>query len=124
MADYWNLRGFEDLYLEDSWVLEIRATAGLLIIQADLVLRESHPFYEAPKPGEQYCYRRGTIRFEGITDLTWTGQGAPPGVDASGEQDLGSFDQFSVAGSAYRIRGDFGRIEAIAQPPTVEFSAV
>jgi hypothetical protein len=43
MSDYWNIPGFEDLYLEDSWVLDIAARPGVLEFVVDLVLRESPP---------------------------------------------------------------------------------
>ncbi len=46
MSDYWSILGFEGLYLEDSWVLDITARPGVLEFVVDLVLRESHPRYE------------------------------------------------------------------------------
>lgn len=123
MTNYWELRGFEHLYLEDSWVLSIEATENSLAFDMDLVLRESHPNYRPPRAGEQYCYRRGFVTFTGVTTLTWTGQGGPPATDANGEQDLGSIDEFEIADNRYTMSGDFGRIQLIAQLPTVEFVA-
>jgi hypothetical protein len=121
METYWTLAGFENLYLEDSWVLSIRPVESTLTFEADLVLTESHPLYHDPRAGEQYCYRRGIIEFAHVTELTWTGGGRPPATDATGEQDLGSFDQFQVEDGRYVISGDFGRIQLAAGPPTVEF---
>jgi hypothetical protein len=85
---------FSDLagvYLEDSWVLELAPSEDGLVLRLDVVLTPEHPLYEAPKPGEQHCYRaawltvrakpvnvhlsgghrRGT-RPEGWTSDTWT----------------------------------------------------
>lgn len=39
MVSYWDIPGFENLYLEDSWVTAISATPGHLKIDVDLVLR-------------------------------------------------------------------------------------
>lgn len=119
MANYWAVPGFEDLYLEDSWVLGIRPGGGTLTISADLVLRESHPAYRAPRPGEQYCYRKGLITFDDVTALSWADRGHVPATDAAGEEDLGSFDQFEVEDGSYVLAGDFGRIVLTSKPPTV-----
>lgn len=119
MTDYQALPGLRDVYLEDSWVLSIACDETALVIDVDFVLMASHPRYQVPLSGEQYCYRRGSIRFEGVTDLSWTGRGAAPAVDASGGADFGSFDEFTVAGDTYSIAGDFGRIVLTSSPPEV-----
>ena len=81
MSNYWDLPGFENVYLEDSWVTGINATPGNVFIEVDLVLREKHPAYSPPRHGEQYCYHPATIRFEGVSALSWTAQGKPAAVD-------------------------------------------
>ena len=111
MSDHWNLPGFEYLYLEDSWVTGVHATPAQLEIAVDFVVREGHPEYAIPAPGEQYCYRSGSILFTGVTALRWDGQGGRPAVDASGELDYGSIDTFAHDGDLYTLAGDFGRIE-------------
>lgn len=121
MGKYWLLPGFEDLYLEDSWVLSIRPSESTLTLEVELVLRESHPLFRAPRPGEQYCYRRGRIRFEDVTELSWSGHGSSPATDVTGEQDLGSLDEFEVLGCAFTVGGDFGRIKVVSRQPTVEY---
>ena len=121
MPYYWSIPGFDGLYLEDSWVLDITARPGVLELVVDLVLRESHPSYEAPKAGEQYCHRRGVVRFEGVSSLRWEGQGSVPAVDATGERDYGSVDALRVTDDAYMVEGDFGRIAVASPPPSVEF---
>jgi len=122
MAHYWEIPGFEGLYLEDSWILEIRPGEGTLTISADLVLRESHPAYRGPRPGEQYCYRHGLITFEDVNKFSWTDRARMPATDASGEEDLGSFDQFEVEDGTYLLAGDFGQIVVTSKPPTVSLS--
>ncbi len=114
MSDYWGIPGFEYLYLEDSWVTGIQVTPAQLEIEVDLVLREEHSAYAIPTPGEQYCYRAGTIRFTGVSALRWEGQGRVAAVDAAGEQDYGSIDTFDHDGNGYALTGDFGRIEVVA----------
>jgi hypothetical protein len=120
MPDYWSIPGFENLYLEDSWVLDITARPGVLELVVDLVLREPHPSYEPPKTGEQYCHRRGVVRFQGVSSLRWEGQGSVPAVDATGERDYGSVDALRMTDDAYVVEGDFGRIAVASAPPSVE----
>lgn len=122
MAHYWEIPGFEALYLEDSWILEIRPGRGELTISADLVLRESHPAYREPHREEQYCYRQGSITFDEVTEFSWTERGRMAAIDASGEEDLGSFDQFEVDDGSYLMAGDFGRIVVTSKQPKVSLS--
>ncbi|WP_241975561.1 MULTISPECIES: hypothetical protein [unclassified Cryobacterium] len=121
MRDYWTIAGFAGLYLEDSWVLHIVARPGVLEFVVDLVLQESHPSYEAPQTGEQYCYRRGVIRFDTVSSLDWKGQGAVPAVDATGEPDYGSIDALEASEDGYVLEGDFGRIAVTSAAPSGVF---
>lgn len=122
MSDYWEIPGFEGIYLEDSWVLSIVARPGVLELVMDLVLQESHPSYRPPSADEQYCYRRGVVRFERISKLTWDEQGAAPAIDASGEADFGSIDALRSTENGYLIEGGFGRVEVSSAAPLVEFA--
>lgn len=117
--DYSAIQGFENLYLEDSWVLSITAQPGSLELVAELVLCESHPLYHPPTVGEQYCYRQGVVRFEDVTSLHWEGQGLMPAVDATGERDYGSIDALFVTPGAFILESDFGRIAVASAPPAV-----
>lgn len=100
------LRGF---YLEDSWVLDINASRGQLVITAEFVLTDEHPSYAPARPGEQYCYRKGVLVFEGVTDLTWTGQlSSRPSRDPNGSVDYGNIDSLIIEGDHYTVEGDLG----------------
>ena len=123
MSDYLMIPGFENVYLENGWVLDVRAEPCRLMLDVEIVLLESHLAYSEPVAGEQYCYLRGSIRFERVSELNWSGQGiSVPAVDASGERDFGSIDEFTVGDGAYVLEGDFGRIEVKSRPPTLAFS--
>lgn len=120
VTSYWDLPGFEDVYLEDSWVIDVRATMGRVAMSLDVVLRETHAAYRAPREGEQYCYRSGSIRFEAVSDLRWTGQAKQPAVDSDGELDLGAIDGFEAHDEVYQLSGDFGSIYVHSpQAPTL-----
>lgn len=75
-----------------------------------------------PAVGEQYCYPRAILRFDRVTTLSWSEQGTPPAMDATGQPDFGSFDQFKVEGEKYRLSGDFGLIIIESDPPVLELA--
>ncbi|MEU4383698.1 hypothetical protein [Promicromonospora sp. NPDC023805] len=118
MSNYETIVGFEGVYLEDSWVLGVHLEPGLAVLEVDVVLTESHPQYTAPSAGEQFCYRRAQIRFEEVSSVCWTGQGlVKAAVDATGERDFGSIDEFEVDGDSFSLEGDFGRLEIESRRP-------
>jgi hypothetical protein len=120
---YRSLPGFEGMYLEDSFVLEVQATPGRLRITLDLRIGRAHPSYRDPLEGEVACFREAVIEFPAVQELTWTRQGASrPAVDASGEQDWGGIDSLRKVGAIHQLEGDWGVIEIVSQEPTVRIS--
>ncbi len=111
---YFQMPGFESVYLEDSFVLGVTATPGLLIVDLDVVLTEDHPSYKPPPPNEHHCYRRGQIRFHGVRRLHWIAGGTRPAIDASGVADYGGVHELSADGSSFVLTGDFGNIDVEA----------
>ncbi|TLM80818.1 hypothetical protein [Pseudarthrobacter sp. NamE5] len=122
MAQYSECASLASVYLEDSWVLSVDAMPTTLELLVDFVLKESHPAYASPAPGEQYCYKKGRLVFSSLVELHWVDQGRRPAVDASGELDYGSFDVAQFEGQAWTLIGDFGRISFLSQaPPSIEW---
>lgn len=117
---YTSLPGFEAVYLEDSFVLDIRANPGQLRISLDLVLTPQHPEYTPPKPQEQHCYRSAIIEFLNVRRLVWDGQGMiRPATDATGAVDYGGVDSLTVSAGVALIEGDWGVIEVESDPPVI-----
>jgi hypothetical protein len=117
--DYSKLPALRDVYLEDSWVLDIRIDPLAVEFRIEFVLTENHPSYSSPRPGQQHCYRAGTLRFDGVRRVCWTSRGAPPATDASGESDFGNIDSFECEEDhRYTLIGDWGHmvIEASSGP--------
>lgn len=71
MRDYSSIPELADVYLEDSWVLSISAQPGLLVLVIDV---ERHPAYRTPAADEQYCYRRGILRFDRLVAVSFRRQ--------------------------------------------------
>lgn len=110
MVAYYELPGLEQIYLEDSFVLGVEILPGTVKIQLDVVLREGHPSYVAPSADEQYCFRKGALRLEEVSEVTWRMPTGPPAVDASGDTDYGGIDSYEVDDSVHRIIGEIGEL--------------
>jgi hypothetical protein len=89
---------FQDLagvFLEDSWVLEVKPSAHGVSLRLEVVLTADHPHYAPPRAGEQHCYRNGCFELRSAEPLDIELSGAPPSVDAASESDLGHVDYFT-----------------------------
>lgn len=114
MKPYTEIDGLEDIVLEESWVLGLKATPGQLVFKVDFILTTDHPLYRPPAPGTMWYTRRGELRFQTVKSLQWSDQGAPPAEDANGVIDYGHIDSFEWKPGCYRLEGDWGFMEVAA----------
>ncbi|WP_133176489.1 hypothetical protein [Nocardioides currus] len=84
-----------EIYLKDSWVLEVDATEHGVAFRLDAVLTPNHPRYHPSAPGEQHCYVRATLTVASTTRSLLHRSDAPAATDASGELDFGNIDVFN-----------------------------
>jgi hypothetical protein len=108
-----------DVYLEDSWVLEVSPSAHGIAFHLDVVLVPGHPSYEAPRPGEQYCYRTAWLDLASDQVIELELSGRRPTTDPDGSGDYGNIDrlEFDQHQQRWVIEGDWGR--ATIHAPTV-----
>jgi hypothetical protein len=102
------------VYLEDSYVLDVVARAGLVTFCLDVALTPEHELYEKPS-AEQHSYRRAKMIFDGVRELVWNYAGYRPARDATGEIDWGNIDSFLVQDGRYSLEGDWGRMELVCE---------
>jgi hypothetical protein len=117
---YYQLEGLEHVYLEDSYVLDIKTDPASVEFLLCVVLTEHHPLYRFPSPAEQYCYRRGLLRFPNVERVEWLEKSMMPSTDATGAVDYGNIDEFYLADGDYYLSGDWGRLEIKSSPPSLE----
>ncbi|MGW1737156.1 hypothetical protein [Streptomyces sp. NPDC001999] len=118
--NYPSFPGFENVSLEDSYVLDIVIHPAVLTLKLDLLLLPGHPEHQAPSPGERACFRQATVVFSSVRDLHWTGQSViKPAIDASGTHDFGSVDSLTRVGNSYKILGDWGEITLQSDAPSL-----
>jgi hypothetical protein len=117
---YWLYPGLEQIYLEDSFVLGIDESPGELKFELEFVLREGHPLYALPAPGDNYCYRRGALIFRGVTERSWLKRQPAVSRDARGEADMGNIDALWQESDWFSVEGDWGSVRFRAADVHVE----
>jgi len=115
VTDYVTLPALEHFVLEESWVLDIAVHPGVVELEIDLAYAKDHPQLRPPREGEYAYFRRGTIRFTGVSSVSWHEMDAQPATDASGTVDWGNIDALKWAGTTFTLEGDFGVIELEAE---------
>jgi len=113
ITEYYELPGFDMIYLEDSYVLGLTVHLDHIEIQLDAVLREGHPDYLPPVAGEQYCYRKARILFTGFTNVTLSNINRNATIDIDGEADYGNIDQFRRLENEFLLSGAWGDFEIV-----------
>ena len=111
MKPYTEIKGLENIVLEESYVLDIMVTPGSAIFQVDFVLAADHELYVEPPARTNDCVRRGEVHFRDVEYLQWSGQCVPPARDRSGEIDYGHIDSFEWKPGSYYLEGDWGVME-------------
>jgi hypothetical protein len=115
--NYWQLPGFENIYLEDSYVLSINANTISIQILLEAVLTENHPLYTPALSGEQYCYRQMTVKFPHPQTYDLVLNNISPIADPDGSVDYGNIDDFFMADDKYYLRGEWGELTIVSDPP-------
>jgi hypothetical protein len=119
-VNYFEFSGFGNIYLEDSFVLEVNNRKDYIDFLIDVVLTEKHSFYVSPKPEEQFCYRRASISFSEVLNFEWENKLEIPFTDANGEKDYGSINFLYYENGLYVIEGDLGMISIVSSPPILK----
>jgi hypothetical protein len=119
---YYDLPGFDQVYLEDSFVTQLIETDGELSFLLDLVLREGHPRYAPPPPHEQYCFRLAKLTFAEPRRVVWEKKDFRPATDAGGAVSYGNIDLMDrLEDGTYRLVGEWGVVLIVADPPVITF---
>lgn len=120
---YCDLPGFDEVYLEDSFVTQLIETEEEVSFLLDLVLREAHPRYSPPPPDEQYCFRLARLTFANPKRVVWEKKDFRPAIDASGAVSYGNIDLMDrLEDGAYRLVGEWGSLLIAADPPAITFT--
>jgi len=115
-----------DIYLEDSWVLDVSDVEHGVAFRLDAVLTPDHPRYHPAEAGEQHCYLLATLTVTSAKRALLHRSDAPAATDASGERDFGNIDVFSAVDwdghRAWEVRGSWGELLTIEPSVSIAFA--
>lgn len=121
MSDYSDVLVLSSVYLEDSYVMDVRVTRDTVTFVLEAVLADDHPRYQSPRPGEHYCYVSASLIFCDVVSLRWLGEKSRVFTDAAGEQDMGNIDSLKWENDRWRAVGDWGEVLIVTdEPPVLE----
>ncbi len=108
MTEYHEMETFQDVHLEESFVLSVTATPGRLTFYLDAYILNDSPLWRPPKPNEVGWWLGAVLSFGGVSDLHWTDGDGPPARDATGAYDYGNIHSLSADGDRWTIHGEAG----------------
>ncbi|GIU52347.1 hypothetical protein TUM4438_44850 [Shewanella sairae] len=111
MKNYFEIEGLKNIYLEDSYVIDIKETESGIIFDMEFVLKPAHSCYSEPLSNEQYCYKDGTIEFIGCSSINWISRSKQVFTDRNKNVDHGNIDSFFRKGAVNHLEGDWGIVE-------------
>ena len=112
-----------NLYLEDSYVLDIAKGNNSIRFNVEFVLTENHEFYYPPKENEQYCYKRGQLEFISCSSTTLQLSNQTPSTDANNEKDIGNIDCFISSNEGYFLEGCWGSLKVKCDTVSVTYES-
>ncbi|WP_417661031.1 hypothetical protein [Pseudomonas sp.] len=121
-----SIKVFDNILLEDTFVLSWHQDADILTFQVLASLLQSHPDASVPAAGEWACYKPGIIEFSNVSSV----RGLLPQesvvytTDPDGSVDYGTIDGLAQTGRGeYRIIGDFGVVTVAAHNISLALAA-
>ena len=116
------MKDLKNLYLEDSFVLSIDEFEGEIVFGMGFVLNENHPLYSEPSSEENYCYRKGKIKFTEPKVVRWIKRNEKRTTDINCEVDFGNIDTFIKSDDEkYVLSGDWGKLEISPKDIIIEY---
>jgi len=111
-TDWTELREFKDVALTRSFVLSWHVEGGDLVLDLDLCLEPSHPFYEQPRRSQGDCIRPALLKFPACKRLVTGVRDAHEAVDTVASRiGHGRIAGLERSGEGrYKLRGDFGTV--------------
>lgn len=120
MKRYFDIEILKDVYLEDSYILDIDDTnSNYFEMKLELVLKESHPLYSTPLKEEQYCYVDALISFFNIRSVKWNEKNINNSQLKKVEGDYGNVDSFLIDQNKIKIFGEIGNVEILIERDSI-----
>lgn len=94
----------QNVYLEESFLLELTRDNSSITMLIEAVLLEKHPLYSPPKSGQKFCLCDIRVTAYGVSDVQWPHKMVPIGLEE--RPDYGNIDMFYKEEGVYHIEVD------------------
>ena len=122
MKNYSEIPALENVYLEDSYVLEVCEGGDSFEFSLLLVLTEKHSSYTEPQSNEQYCYKKASLSFPNVESVEWIERKMQPIKDSDGSTDFGNVDFYTFDGRIHNLGGEWGEVKIVSDEPSLSFN--
>lgn len=110
MMDYNFIEGFKNIYLEDSFLLDVKEDSNSISFFVEAALLNGHELYHNPLKGEAHCYKKCEIKFPEVKMVNWVKKFFEPVQGCDEEIDYGNIDNFTFSEAGYHISGEWGDV--------------
>lgn len=116
------LPDFQGVYLEDSYLIGVAAEGCDIRLKLLFALMVDHPAYVQPEPGEQHCYREGSILIQRPTDIKML-PGSPTVLkDPDGSLDFGNIELYRKGPGRFHVVTEWFETTLATEQVTVELA--
>lgn len=119
MFSYHQIKGFEYVILEESFVSEILENPNEIKFTMELYIKETAPTHL--KPDDRRFYRDAEIIFSNVVKIEWLKKTLTPYNSGEGEVDYGNIDELYLKKDFYHITGDWGAIKIKSSEPRIKY---
>ncbi len=112
--------GFNQLVLEESFVLNLKTTMSFVDFTINFAVNEHYPLPTQPEEDFDYAYRKGRIFFPNMEQVRWQSRIQPYIDPGTGSVDYGAIDYFYKDEEGYHLAGYWGEIDIVCGSPILE----
>jgi hypothetical protein len=122
IQEYHTFKSFENIYLEDSYLLDVDISDTKITLTVEAVLTEEHSQYSEPEKEKKYCYQIIDIIFSNVTSYAWNKKNMHLISGGDVAPDYGNIDFFYKEKAQYNIGGEWGTLQIRSNVPQVLYT--
>lgn len=111
--DWRELKVFEGIDLNDSFILDWQSSEGRLLFSIEASIWPYSQHYEKPKENEYTCYKRAQLSFTNCKSVNGLKEvaHASSSTDLNGTVDYGNIETLTKTDTGFHLSGEFGNVQ-------------
>jgi hypothetical protein len=113
--DWTEIELYKEIDLTDSFVMDWCFESDRLSFELEASIWPGSKYYTEPKAGEFTCYRKATLQFVGVQNVSGLKpkEEVPFSTDPDGTIDYGNIEGLEAMDGTFSLSGDFGLVNII-----------